>query len=322
MFSLKHYVMEVAKTGSFSIAAEHLFVSQPSLSSSIQRLENRIGEPLFDRSVHPVRLTECGEEYLRAAKAIEETELNFSAFLEGYKSHQSGRLTIGGSNSNMSYVIPPLLTAYRALYPQVEISLVENNIDALVTLLSDGDIDLLVDSGNEETGRFEEYPYQPESLILAVPEGFSCNEVMKEYQLSYEDILSGVHTDPTRDHPPFSLLKDTPFLTMTPETDTGKRERALFRREGFRPNSLFAIRQQSTAFHLAARGIGCAIIADTLVKSAPFRPKLIYYKLGLTDSFRYIKFYQKKGRRLTFPMRSFLATAGVNIEKAPELSEA
>ena len=61
MFKLKHYVREIARTGSFSQAAANLYVSQPSLSSSIKRLEERIGEPLFDRSCHPVVLTRCGQ---------------------------------------------------------------------------------------------------------------------------------------------------------------------------------------------------------------------------------------------------------------------
>jgi len=53
MFQLKEYVLEIWRTGSFSQAATNLYVSQPSLSASIKRLENRIGEPLFDRSSHP-----------------------------------------------------------------------------------------------------------------------------------------------------------------------------------------------------------------------------------------------------------------------------
>ncbi|MBO4854276.1 MAG: LysR family transcriptional regulator [Oscillospiraceae bacterium] len=315
MFTLKHYVLEIAKSGSFSQAAENLYVSQPSLSASILRLEKRIGEPLFDRSVHPVRLTETGEEYVHTAYALAELEKNFQVYLEEHQKSQTGRLILGGSHLNLSYVIPPLLRQYRKEYPLVEISLVDGNIDRLYAMLSDGDIDLVVDSGSVDHALFEEYLYQPEILLLAVPDHFPCNEVMKAYQIGYDEVLQNIHADPGIPAPPLSLLGDTPFLNMTPDTDTGKREKRIFRRENFRPNSPFAFRQQLTAFHLACQGIGCTIISDMLVKSGIFRPKLTFYKLDETESFRYIKFYQKKGRRMTFAMRSFLICAGAIGDK-------
>ena len=100
---------------------------------------------------------------------------------------------------------------------------------------------------------------------------------------------------------------------MTPETDTGKREKNLFRRASFRPEILFSFRQQSTAFHMACRGMGCAIISDVLVKNSSFPPDLYYYKLDEKESFRHIKCYLKKGRRLSFAQRAFLDVAGIQI---------
>lgn len=315
MFTLKHYVLEIAKTGSFSQAAKNLFISQPSLSASIRRLEERIGSELFDRSVHPIQLTECGKEYIRAARAIGEVEGNFGVYLDEHRQTQSGRLVLGGSHLNLSYVIPPILRQYRKEYPLVEVSLVDGNIDQLQTMLSDSEIDLVVDSCSMDPAFFEEYLYQPEILLLAVPDHFPCNEAMKAYRISYDEVLENAHAVPTKPHPPLSLLGDTPFLDMTPDTDTGKREKRIFRRENFYPNCSYSFRQQLTAFHLACQGVGCAIISDMLVKSGIFRPKLTFYKLDETESFRHIKFYRKKERRMSFAMRSFLTCAGVFQER-------
>lgn len=65
MFQGMEYVYEVYKERSFSRAARNLYISQPSLSASIRRIEARIGAPIFDRSTTPISLTECGEEYIR-----------------------------------------------------------------------------------------------------------------------------------------------------------------------------------------------------------------------------------------------------------------
>ena len=310
MFELKDYVLEIAKTGSFSQAAKNLYVSQPALSASIRRLEEQIGEKLFDRSMHPVLLTECGEEYVRTARAIGEREGNFQVYLEEHQKIQSGRLVLGGSNLNLTYVVPPLLKSYRETYPLVEISLVENNIDQSMSLLQDGEIDIVVDSCSVDPAFFEEYSYRAETLLLAVPEFFPCNEKMKPYAVSLEEVMEDRHLDPKKKHPPLSLLGDTPFLGMTMDTDTGKREKRIFRREDYRPSIPFSFSQQATAFHLACQGLGATIISDIIVKNNLFRPALVFYKLDETDSSRDIKFFRKKGRRMSFATRSFLEFAG------------
>ena len=67
MFKNKEYVLAVYKEQSFVKAAKKLFVSQPSLSSSIKRIEQKVGSPIFDRSNSPITLTEVGEKYIEYA---------------------------------------------------------------------------------------------------------------------------------------------------------------------------------------------------------------------------------------------------------------
>ena len=71
MFQGMEYVYEVYKEKSFSKAAANLFISQPSLSANVKRIEKRIGYPIFDRSTKPLQLTECGEKYIQAVAEIE-----------------------------------------------------------------------------------------------------------------------------------------------------------------------------------------------------------------------------------------------------------
>ena len=61
MFTGKKYIYEVYKEKSFSKAAQNLYISQPSLSARIKKIEDQIGVPLFDRSTSPLKLTEIGE---------------------------------------------------------------------------------------------------------------------------------------------------------------------------------------------------------------------------------------------------------------------
>ena len=106
MFKNKNYVLTILKEGSFSKAAETLYVSQPSLSATIKRIEDKIAAPLFDRSTNPVSLTEIGAEYVRCATEIEICEKNFERFLEDNLNLTSGKIRIGGSSFFSAYVLP------------------------------------------------------------------------------------------------------------------------------------------------------------------------------------------------------------------------
>ena len=64
-------VLQIARDGTFSAAARHLYISQPSLSQCIKRLEDELGTPLFDRSQTPLMLTEAGRIYLEEAKKVQ-----------------------------------------------------------------------------------------------------------------------------------------------------------------------------------------------------------------------------------------------------------
>ena len=68
MFQGMEYIYEVYKEKSFSKAAAALFISQPSLSANVKRVENRIGYPIFDRSTKPLQLTEVGKHYIQAVE--------------------------------------------------------------------------------------------------------------------------------------------------------------------------------------------------------------------------------------------------------------
>ena len=88
MFQGMNYVYEVYKEKSFSKAAKNLYISQPSLSANVRRVEAKIGYPIFNRNTSPLTLTECGERYIQSVEEILAIENSFASFVNDLGGHK------------------------------------------------------------------------------------------------------------------------------------------------------------------------------------------------------------------------------------------
>ena len=111
MFRNKDYVLAVLKAGSFSKAAEDMYISQPSLSASIKRIEEKISSPIFNLTT-PVTLTQTGREYVRQALNIKEIENDFERYVTARTNLLTGTVKIGGSSLFASYILPKMISGF------------------------------------------------------------------------------------------------------------------------------------------------------------------------------------------------------------------
>lgn len=306
MFQGMEYVYEVYKEKSFSRAAAKLFISQPSLSANVRRVENRIGYPIFDRSTKPLSLTECGKQYIQCVERIMNIEKDFSDFINDWGGLKTGSLVLGGSNLFSSWFLPPMIAEFAARYPHIQIRLVEESTVKLTKMLQRGIIDLVLDNTNLDPEIFDSSLYQEEHLILAVPRSFSINKKLKDFQLSVCDIKTGKFLDTDFPSVPFSRFRKEPFIMLKPENDTGKRARDICRENHFEPVVVFEMDQQMTSYNVTCSGMGISFIGDIMVSKVSPDPNVVYYKLPLKDNCRNICFYWKKGRYLSRAMEEFL----------------
>ena len=110
-------VLQVAADGSFSAAARHLFVSQPSLSQCIKKIEAELGTKLFDRSQTPLKLTAAGEIYLKNAKIIQHLKCEMVKQTTDLQHLKAGVLTIGSSRTRSSCFLKRPLVEFHRKYP-------------------------------------------------------------------------------------------------------------------------------------------------------------------------------------------------------------
>ena len=305
MFRNKGYILAIYREGSFSKAAEQLFVSQPSLSASVKRIEDKLGAPIFDRSTQPVTLTEIGEEYIRYALEMEEKERDFEKYVSDHTQLLAGTVRLGGSSLFSSFMLPSMILNFTKEFPRIHFDIVEDNTKNLMERLSRGELDLVVDNAIISDENIVSQVYTTEQLLLAVPSRFSLNKKLVDYRLSREDIKENKH----RGNVPCVDLKtfaDEDFIFLNPENDTGKRANQIFRKHNIKPRVMFFLDQQVTSYNIAASGLGIIFTSDTLIKIIGDNPHLYYYKLSDSETMRNIYFYTKNNHYLSFACRKFM----------------
>lgn len=296
------YVYEVYRQGSFTRAAQALYISQPSLSQMVRKAEGRIGAAIFDRSTSPITLTEAGRAYIRAAEQLQQAEAELRQYLDDAEKCVTGVLSLGGTTLFTSYVLPPLLSAFSERYPGVELHLHEAHTAHLKDELQEGTLDFAIDNSVFDPAVYESHPCRREQVVLAVPRALPVNEAAMPYRLNAGELR---REDAPR--APLALFAGTPFLLLKEGNDTRRRAEQLCAQAGFAPKIRLQLDQQLAAYNLAGYGLGAAFISDTLAISAPPDDRLCFYRIDSPDVIRNISLFYKRTRVLTPPMRAFLS---------------
>lgn len=131
----------VARTGSFTLAAESLFVTQSALSGLIKELEQSLGVRLFDRSTRRIQLSDIGREIF---PLIDKTLLDLDGVLDevaNLKALKKGLVRVAAPQLMASTLLPEVIAAYRAARPEIDIRLVDCAVESVVSRVFSGEVD-------------------------------------------------------------------------------------------------------------------------------------------------------------------------------------
>ncbi len=303
-FSRKDLIYTVYQEGSISKAAQKLFVSQPSLSVMIHRIEEEVGVPLFDRTSKPIRLSEAGQEYIKATEEIMHIEKSFENYLQACDELQTGSLTIGSNQLLSSLVLPKFISEFILRYPRIHLNLVDDNSVVLETMANAGTLDLVLDNHPLNPEIFEQHILRKEQLLLAVPAHFECNQ--HTVALTHQDILNDRHYD--NDVQPVDLhpFESVPFVTMTKENDTRMRVDEILKKGGIKPRTILEIDRLATLYSFIEQGTAASIVSDTLVQHLQHTSEnVLFYKLSAPQASRELYLSYKRNRYYSKAMQAF-----------------
>ena len=277
------YFCAVAETGSFSRAAEQSYVSQPSLSQQIMKLEDELGARLFDRLGRSVRLTDVGKIFLpRARSVLRELEVARGDVVER-KDSISGPITVGVIPTVAPYFLPSRLASFSRRFPEALLSVMEEITPILLDRLRAGAIDVAILALPIRGHEFETAPLLTERLFAALPRD---HKLAKRRAIALKDLRSE----------PFLLLRDGHCFRDTAV--------AACDRARINPRIVFESGQFSSLLSMVGAGMGISIVPEMVItENLPGR----YVPIADEQATRTIGSVVLRGRSLTRANQAFLS---------------
>ena len=259
------YFVTVVREGTFTKAAERLYITQPSLSEQIRKLETELGSPLFQRLGRRLALTSSGEAFLPHAERVLVEVDEARARIEEVRGLRLGRLSIGVLPSVAARLLPGVVAEFRGRHPGVDVVLRERSLGAqLEQLVHDGAADLAIVRLPGRRADLEERALAREPMVLVVPPGHR---------------LGG------RRSVALAELAGEPFVA----TDPGHGLRGLLerccRQAGFEPRVVLETGQPDSVIGMVLAGVGVTVVprlaAGREGTQVPIRDRHAYRELGV-----------------------------------------
>lgn len=179
------YAIALETYRSFIMAAEKCFVTQPTLSMQVQKLEDELGVKLFDRSKQPISPTEIGVDILAQARVIIYEARKIREIITDQKTELSGDLRIGILPTVAPYLLPKIIQPFTAQYPQVKMTVWEITTDQIIQQIKLGILDCGILSTPLEDAQITETPLFYENFVAYVSK---TSGLFKKKQITATDI--------------------------------------------------------------------------------------------------------------------------------------
>jgi LysR family transcriptional regulator, hydrogen peroxide-inducible genes activator len=179
------YFTAVADLKSFTRAARHCLVSQPSLSQQIIKLEHELGQPLFERLGRTVQITEAGRSLYAQALSILGAVAEVKQRIKAATDSEHGAVTVGAIPTVAPYLLPPLLQRFAARHPNAEIAVVEHLTEFVLKGCLEGELDVGVVALPVANEMLHVEPLFTEELLLALP---PKHPLVRKRRVTLEDV--------------------------------------------------------------------------------------------------------------------------------------
>ncbi len=228
-----------ARHGSFTRAAEELFLTQPTVSMQIKQLTKTVGLPLFEQVGKRLYLTDAGRELFATCREIFDKISQFEMKVADLKGMKQGRLRLAAITTT-KYFVPRLLGPFCQLYPGIDISLEVTNHEHILERLLDNQDDIYILSQPPENFDVNCYPFLENPLVVIAP---------RHHPLTEQKNI------------PLQRLNGEPFIMREPGSGTRKAVQKLFAEHGISVKVRLALGSNEAIKQAIAGGLGISVLS-------------------------------------------------------------
>lgn len=263
------YILTIEKYMNISRAAEALYISQPTLSKCLQKVEEEIRQPLFNRVGKRLILTYAGKVFVNQARNILEMEKAMNQELAEIVQNDRGVLNIAFPIMRASYMLPEILPAFHELYPNVELTLKEGHSYLLDEALLRGDVDIAFYNLGEKHPNLEYEPICTEELILIAAPGSPVQEKavrVPECRYPYLSICS---------------ITNERFILTNKMQRTRQVIDSFLMRENLKLTNTIEITNIMAGIHLAAKGYGFTLTSESHIRHLSLPTDTCFFSIAI-----------------------------------------
>ena len=258
------YAYQVYKNESFSKAAKALYISQPSLSAAILRLEKDLGFNIFDRSTIPISLTTEGRIYIESIEEIVESENNMRKRIRALSDVDYGSIIVGGSNYASYLIMSEICSEFYKKHPKINVTLDIGNVGSSHVLwekLDNNEIDILITYINNNKKYIIE-PLLEERLVIAMHKNMPGAKKLQHLSLTRDEILTKRYSH-DREIEDMSIFNDIEFLEFDRNSDIEHRMTKLLADYKTSNYKIKNAKHSEMHYNLMCSGIG-AVVTTTM----------------------------------------------------------
>lgn len=275
IFRNYEYFLTIADSGSLTKAAEQLYVSQPSLSQYLKRLERSLGVELFDHKASPLKLTYTGERYYNYVKKVKQLDENVQKEFRDIQEQSGGLLRLGVAFWRGACLLPDIFPTFHKAYPGIHLELLEGRASQLESALMNDKIDIAV-LNLPHTLHYDKLSYEilcQERILLAAPTQHPyIQSLLQDCRL-----LGG------RPVAPLDVLNHMPLILTKPGQNLTHAITYALNRHQLEPDILLETGNLTTAINLAAQGMGCAFVPEEGAKVCLHPGQVTYFTVDSPD---------------------------------------
>ena len=277
----------VANTGNISKAAKELYISQPAISKSIQKLEENIGVKLFDRSSRGVTLTPEGELLYTHVKSAFETLTLGEDKLRRSIALGVGNLSIGVSSTLCKYILLPYLRDFIKKYPHINISIACHSTNQTLKLLEEGKLDIGLIGRPEVFKDIDFYPLREIEDIFVAAKDYLRNLKIRGVEKQY-------------------ILQSSTLLLLDKENMTRQYIDGYFQSSHIMIQDMIEVSNMDLLIEMSKIGLGVGCVIRDFVQTELTDGTLVEILLTVPISKRFIGFAYKKDARISKSLKHFI----------------